>query len=89
METDGYLATLQAIGGLFIGLGLVIAIIWVCAAWERRRRFPRRAGSRSLAYSFILGASDWTPGGVGSHGSCDHGGGWGHGDGGGGCDGGH
>ena len=46
MENDIYTTALLAMGGLLVGLGLVVAILWGSAAWERRRRLSRRRGSR-------------------------------------------
>ncbi|MDT3380414.1 hypothetical protein RNI52_24030 [Labrys neptuniae] len=77
MENDIYTTALLALGGLFIGLGLVIAILWGSAAWERRR-LSRRRHLRPLSFAFA--ASEWdasdTDAPVGSgdgHGGCGHG----------------
>lgn len=85
MENDIYTTALLAMGGLLVGLGLVVVILWGSAAWERRRRLSRRRGSRPL--SFIFAASEWDPGGPDAQIGGGHGG-WGDGHGGGG-DGGH
>ncbi|MGO4333333.1 hypothetical protein AB4037_00380 [Labrys sp. KB_33_2] len=81
MATDVYATTLLAIGGLFAGLGLVVAILWGSAAWERRRQLYRRRRLRPLF--FVFAASEWDAGGADAPVGCGDGhGGCGHGDGG-------